>query len=701
MLIIGNATPYPEVFSTVRLAADRCGCQVRHITDISEATLPAADDGPRLIVWLPSSDAISGGGPAFDATHVPWIVVTHADMPESQPNKWPDTVIQIRKQELRTLRTSVHALLNMAQRHSLLQQQNNELAGSTDQLRLKIQAQEQIEQELRESLERAHRARRALLSVMEDNRRITERLAREEKRLRSVLSVLQSDLASPEELLRHALSTTVELTESQFGCVGLVENGQTGLGQIIWAGTHPEDQPSEASQRLANTLCAQALANRQPVMVNHYSAISTDPQLPSLAIHRYIAAPVCSHGHVAAIACIVNSANDYDESDVLLLTLMLDTVWRLVEVKRNEVALRHSESMYRAITENAFDLIALIDDEGCVAYANKSFTDILGYRTSEVIGVNAFQYLLDTDRNRVLEKYEDLMHHRISSVQSEVRVQDASQQIRWLDCRAALIASEDHLAAPLMIMARDVTSRKQAEQERERLMSAIEQAAEMVIITSAQGIIEYVNPAYETISGHAAEDVIGRNVRSIHGQIESATLHELLVTILSGQAWRGSVQCLRKDRRHYTVEATISPVRGSDGTIINYVLVGHDVTEREQLQRQIGQAQRMEAIGRLAGGVAHDFNNMLSVIQGFSELALDHLHSPYDVEADLAEISNACERASQITRQLLSFAKQSTRQPQVLDLNATLEGMLKMLRRLIGEETSSWSGGHHPVCGRF
>ncbi len=142
----------------------------------------------------------------------------------------------------------------------------------------------------------------------------------------------------------------------------------------------------------------------------------------------------------------------------------------------------------------------------------------------------------------------------------------------------------------------------------------------------------------------------------------------------------------RKDGTLYTEEATISPVRDASGQIVNYVAVKRDITEHLQLAAQFQQAQKMESVGRLAGGVAHDYNNMLSVILGYTELALDKVDPSEPLHADLKEILKAAKRSTEITRQLLAFARKQTISPKVLDLNETVESMLKMLRRLIGED---------------
>ncbi len=142
----------------------------------------------------------------------------------------------------------------------------------------------------------------------------------------------------------------------------------------------------------------------------------------------------------------------------------------------------------------------------------------------------------------------------------------------------------------------------------------------------------------------------------------------------------------RKDGNLYTEEMTISPVRNDLDRIVNYVAVKRDITEQLRLTGQLQQAQKMQAVGQLAGGVAHDYNNMLSVILGYTELALNSVDPTQPLHADLEEIYKAAIRSADITRQLLTFARKQTIIPVVMDLNQNVEGMLKMLRRLIGED---------------
>jgi len=233
----------------------------------------------------------------------------------------------------------------------------------------------------------------------------------------------------------------------------------------------------------------------------------------------------------------------------------------------------------------------------------------------------------------------------------------------------------------------DALTRKRAETERKRLMAAIEHASEVVLVTDTHGTIQYANPAFVRVTGYSREEVIGQNPRLWKsGQQDDPFYQKLWQTLGRGEVWKGRLINKRKDGSLYTEEATISPVRDEAGQIVNYVAVKRDISEQLMLMEQLLQAQKMESVGRLAGGVAHDFNNMLAVILGNTELALSEVVPTQSLFTDLQEIRKAAEHSAVLTRQLLAFARKQTVMPKVIDLNETVAGMLNMLRRLISED---------------
>jgi PAS domain S-box-containing protein len=207
------------------------------------------------------------------------------------------------------------------------------------------------------------------------------------------------------------------------------------------------------------------------------------------------------------------------------------------------------------------------------------------------------------------------------------------------------------------------------------------------MVSDLKGNILYVNPAFEEVTGYTRAEALGQNPRMLKsGEHDAAFYRALWDTVVSGKTWRGRLLNRAKDGTRYTEEASISPVHNASGAIVSYVAVKRDITHDLALEAQLLQSQKMEGIGRLAGGVAHDFNNLLSVVLGSAEFALESLREDDPLREELLEIQKAGLRAASLTRQLLAFSRKQVLQPKPLQLNDVVGDLEKMLRRVLGED---------------
>ena len=233
----------------------------------------------------------------------------------------------------------------------------------------------------------------------------------------------------------------------------------------------------------------------------------------------------------------------------------------------------------------------------------------------------------------------------------------------------------------------ELEERKAAQAEREKLMTAIDQAGEIILITDAEGNIEYANPAFEKVTGYSRAEVLGKTPRVLKsGKQDAAFYGSLWGDISSGKTWERRMVNKRKDGTFYTEVSTISPVLDAAGRIVNYVAVKRDITEQLRLENQFLQSQKMEAVGVLAGGVAHDFNNILTAIKAYAGFIRNDLPPEAPMRADAGEILTAADRAGTLTRQLLAFSRRQILAPRVVDMNKIVGDMTKMLSRVIGED---------------
>jgi PAS domain S-box-containing protein len=229
--------------------------------------------------------------------------------------------------------------------------------------------------------------------------------------------------------------------------------------------------------------------------------------------------------------------------------------------------------------------------------------------------------------------------------------------------------------------------RQKTEEMLRKLWRAVEQTADLVAITDRSGAIEYVNPAFEVVTGFSREEAIGQTFRILKSRHQAPRLYrDMWQTIVAGNTFRGTVTNRKKNGETFLAEKTITPLRDAEGQITHFISTDRDITERRRLETQLQQAQKMDAIGRLAGGVAHDFNNLLMVIRAYAELMLDSLVVEHPLRRNVEEIITASGRAADLTRQLLAFGRKQMQALRVLDLNSVIQEISGMLHRLIGED---------------
>ena len=353
----------------------------------------------------------------------------------------------------------------------------------------------------------------------------------------------------------------------------------------------------------------------------------------------------------------------------------------ITERKRAEERLQEYEKAMEGLDE----MILVVDREYRYVIANRAFLNYRGVTREQLLGQLVPDFLgKDIFEGIAKKRMDECFQGKV--VKYEMRskfpgIGDRDLFVSYFPIEG--LAGIDRIVGVL----RDITEQKRAEAEHVRLVTAIEQSAEAVMITNTKGEIEYVNPAFNRITGYSREGVLGQNPRILKsGKQDPALYQQLWATILNGQIWHGELINRRKDGSLYTEEMNIAPVRDPGGEITHFIATKLDVTARKQLEQQFLQAQKMEAVGRLAGGVAHDFNNLLTIINGFAALLTEQTSTQDPRRDQLKEILMAGEKAASLTRQLLAFSRQQLLEPRVLDLNSVLADIEKMLHRLIGED---------------
>jgi PAS domain S-box-containing protein len=349
--------------------------------------------------------------------------------------------------------------------------------------------------------------------------------------------------------------------------------------------------------------------------------------------------------------------------------------------KVTEEALLESEERFRGISHSMADWIWEVDKYGRYTFASGKVKEILGYEPEELIGKTPFELMPENPEKRIGAYLKKVVYEKKPIVDLEHWTLTKEGDSIYLLTNGVPILNEKGELYGYRGVDKDITEHKQAEEERVRLATAIEQAAESVVITDRDGTIQYVNPAFESITGYCRQEAVGQNPRTLKsGKHRKEFYADLWNTIASGKVWRGHFINKNKNGTFYEEEATISPIKNTSGEIINFVAVKRDVTEEIKLEDKLRQVQKMEAIGTLAGGIAHDFNNILSAIIGYTELAEYEIPEGSKTREKLKEVLKAGRRAKDLVKQILAFSRQGDQERKPLQISHIVKEALKLLR---------------------
>ena len=349
----------------------------------------------------------------------------------------------------------------------------------------------------------------------------------------------------------------------------------------------------------------------------------------------------------------------------------------ITDRKLAEKATRESQERFQALFQFAPVAIFLDKLNGETVDCNKAAEEITGYDRAELLGMPIGNIIPEQIWPLPPKTGRQALPKGEHSVESIIVRKDG--EVAAVLVSAKLIALNDEEA--FIIIVSDITERKRAEEERMRLVAAIEQAAEAIIITDTDWTIDYVNPAFTAMAGYEGTEAIGRHLRFLKSdKHESGFYGDIREKLKNGQGWSGRLTNRRKDGSLYETEATASAVRNKSGDIINFVSIHRDITLQGKLERDLRQAQKMEAIGTLAGGIAHDFNNILAAIVGHAELARFKLSQEDPIRSNLDQVLKAGARATDLVRRILAFSRQTELKRQPVPIVSVVKEALKLLR---------------------
>ncbi|NDY41657.1 PAS domain S-box protein [Dissulfurirhabdus thermomarina] len=533
------------------------------------------------------------------------------------------------------------------------------------------------------------------------------RFGRERRRLAAVTRMVQLIREDYPVISDHALSYLLEATGSRYGFFGLVDEDETRLSTYAWSrqamrdcriGGGCIDLPVEGAG-----LWAEAVRRRAPIVVNDYASAPGRKGLPEghVPLRRLLVVPVVRDGRVRALAGLANKALPYTAADVAEAEAFLVHAQAILERKFAERALRVGEARYRGLFQNAHDGIVLHDLAGRILEVNPRMLELTGFPAERLRGM----HVKDLHPPAALETSREVLERtaRDGHVRFEIEFLRADGTTFPAEVSASVFEAGDRRLVQGVV--RDIGDRQAAERAlhnlSRRLSLILESAGEGILGLDREGRLTFANPAAAHMLGYEVEDLVGRDA---HGTWHHARADEtayprqecpIFASLRDGVVFRADDEVFwRRDGTAIPVHYVSAPIV-EEGGIVGAVVIFQNIAarkaaedDRRRLQRQLIHAQKMEAVGQLAGGVAHDFNNILTALSGYTELALVKLPEDHPARRDVLEIRRGADRAAALTRQLLAFSRRQPLETRVIDVNDLIREMEKMLRRLIGEDVT-------------
>jgi len=359
---------------------------------------------------------------------------------------------------------------------------------------------------------------------------------------------------------------------------------------------------------------------------------------------------------------------------------------RFLNKKRIE-KLKNIADEHKKLTEDMPVLISKFNTEFEYTYTNRLYEEYYNVSENNLYGESIFSIIHEDDKSDVINEISKLTFESPSNNVIN-RTILPNGEIRWQEWINRALFDEKRMLTGYQSIGRDITERKQIEQERELLFSAIDHISDMIVILNVEGNIQYVNNAFVKITGYSKADAIGHSADILKSGEHDEEFYDSVWAALSvGKPWSGQFINKKKDGSLYTEQTIITPLFNSSGDVINYIEIKRDITKELQLQEQLHHKSKMDVVGQLAGGIAHDFNNVLNGIMSAAQLLTSPKQNLNEKSLRYAKmIQEASFRASKLSKRLLTFSTKNNLAMIPVDIHSIINETDEVLKSTVDKK---------------
>ncbi|WP_157237847.1 hybrid sensor histidine kinase/response regulator [Desulfobacter curvatus] len=526
--------------------------------------------------------------------------------------------------------------------------------------------------------------------------------------MKKLLELSQMTEESINALAEFALEEACRLTQSEFGCLSFLNKDQAQLTMHLW----PKESVNETDCgdglpcKIRETgLWAEVEKSGSVLVINdyeNYAPLSKHKVCrDNVKINRVMSAPAFENDKIVALINVGNKKENYNDSDIRQLHLMMDGMWKILQGKKAEIELKKSEERYRLLADNAADTIWILQFPDLIfSYVSPSMESLLGYTPAQFLGLEMKDYVTEDSLKQIPaiiaeeldEEFDgDVDLNRLTVFELEL-IKKGGTTI-WVEISAGFLRNEQGESDAILGIFRDISDRKRADEALQLTTELMREAGRIAKVGAwsvdikSQAIIwsDEMNAIHERHS--SSPPTFGDVERFIAPEWQEKILNACHRCVGEGQSLDEEFEIITAKGRRRWVHVTGEAVRDDTGKITRAVGALQDISdriradeERERLQQHLDQARKMEAIGVLAGGIAHDFNNILSGVMGFTDLAMHEAKGNQTLETYLSRVSSSSLRARDLVKQILTFSRNAEVEKQPTDIKPIIKELLKFIR---------------------